>query len=58
MLVDTYPTFRVDPERLAKAITPRTKAIIFASPANPTGVTASDEEVRVIAKLAEEPASR
>ena len=54
VLVDTYPTFRIDLERLTSAITPRTKAIIFASPANPTGVTASEEEVRAIAKLAEE----
>ncbi len=52
VLVDTYPTFRVDLDRLAAAITPRTKAILFASPANPTGVAASEEEVRGVADLA------
>ncbi len=34
------------------AITPRTKAIIFNSPANPTGVVAGEEEVRGLAELA------
>ena len=54
VLVDTYPTFHVDLERLKSALTPRTKAIIFASPANPTGVTATADEVRAIAELAAE----
>jgi aspartate aminotransferase/aminotransferase len=52
VLIDTYPTFRVDLDRLAAAITPRTKAIIFASPANPTGVIATAAEIRAIAELA------
>ena len=38
--VDTYPDFRIDLDRVAAAITPRTKAIIFNSPANPTGAVA------------------
>jgi len=50
--IDTYPEFRIDPARVADAITPRTKAIIFNSPANPTGVVASAEEVRGLAELA------
>lgn len=54
VLVDTYPSFKVDLDRLQAAITPRTKAIIFASPANPTGVTATEDEVRAIASLAAE----
>jgi aspartate/methionine/tyrosine aminotransferase len=54
VIVDTYPTFRVDLDRVRAAITPRTKAIIFASPANPTGVTANEEEVRGLARLAQE----
>jgi aspartate/methionine/tyrosine aminotransferase len=54
VLVDTYPTFRVDLEKLRAAITPKTKAIIFASPANPTGVTATEADVRGIAALAAE----
>jgi aspartate aminotransferase/aminotransferase len=54
VIVDTYPTFRVDPDRLRAAITPRTKAILFAGPANPTGVAATDEEAREIAQIAAE----
>ena len=52
--VDTYPDFRIDPDRVAAAITPRTKMIVFNSPANPTGVVATEEEVRGIAQLAAE----
>ncbi|MBN1395566.1 MAG: pyridoxal phosphate-dependent aminotransferase [Pirellulales bacterium] len=52
--VDTYPDFRIDLNRVADAITPRTKAIFFNSPANPTGVTADDETVRGLAELAAE----
>ena len=50
--VDTYPDFRIDPERVAAAITPRTKAIVFNSPNNPTGAVAGEEEVRGLAELA------
>jgi aspartate aminotransferase/aminotransferase len=50
--VDTYPDFRIDPERVAAAITPRTKMILLNSPANPTGAVASDEDVRALAELA------
>ena len=50
--VDTYPDFRIDLDRVADAITPRTKAIIFNSPANPTGAVADEDEVRGLAELA------
>jgi aspartate aminotransferase/aminotransferase len=52
--LETYPDFRIDLNRLANAITPRTKAIVFNSPANPTGMVASEDEVRAIAQLAAE----
>jgi aspartate aminotransferase/aminotransferase len=54
VLVDTYPDFRIDPQRVADAFTPRTKAILFNSPANPTGVTATDEVIQAVAELAAE----
>ena len=38
--------------KVAAAITPRTKLILFNTPGNPTGVVASDEEVRGLAELA------
>ncbi len=50
--VDTYPDFHIDLDRVAAAITGRTKAIVFNSPNNPTGAVASREEVRGLAELA------
>ena len=50
--VDSYPHFRFDPDRVEAAITPRTKLLILNSPANPTGVTMSEPEVRAAADLA------
>jgi len=50
--VDTYPDFQVDVDRVAEAITPRTKAILFNSPGNPTGAVADRETVRRLAELA------
>ena len=52
VIVDTYPDFRIDPERLQAAITPRTKVILHNSPANPTGAVASEVEVKLLAELA------
>jgi len=54
VVIDTYPDFRIDVEKVAAAITKRTKAILFNSPANPTGVTASEAEIRGLAQLAAE----
>lgn len=52
VLIDTYPDFRIDLTKVEAAITPRTKLILLNSPANPTGVVPSDEEVRGLAELA------
>jgi aspartate aminotransferase len=52
VVVDTYPDFRIDLAKVAAAITPRTKLILLNSPANPTGVIASEPEVRGLAQLA------
>jgi len=45
--------FQPDPERLAAAITPKTKALIINSPNNPTGVVYSAESIRGIAAVLE-----
>ncbi|MDR3233853.1 MAG: aminotransferase class I/II-fold pyridoxal phosphate-dependent enzyme [Planctomycetaceae bacterium] len=50
--VSTYPHFQYDIGRLADAITPKTKAIILNSPANPSGKVATREEVKAVAELA------
>jgi aspartate/methionine/tyrosine aminotransferase len=52
VLINTYPNFRIDPDQVKKAITQRTKLILFNSPANPTGVAASQDEVRGLADVA------
>lgn len=54
VLIDTYPDFRIDLAQVKAAITPRTKLILLNSPANPTGVVASREEIRGLAELAAE----
>ncbi len=54
VFVDTYPDFSIDIQRVAAAITPRTKVILFNSPANPTGAVASAAEVQALAELAAE----
>ncbi|MFQ5521559.1 MAG: pyridoxal phosphate-dependent aminotransferase [Candidatus Methylomirabilia bacterium] len=45
------PDFSFDPDRLRRAITPRTRAIIFNSPNNPTGKVFSRKELQAIADL-------
>ncbi|KAA5540252.1 aminotransferase class I/II-fold pyridoxal phosphate-dependent enzyme [Roseiconus nitratireducens] len=50
--VDSYPDFELDPDKIAAAVTPRTKMILLNSPANPTGVTASREQLEAVAQLA------
>ena len=52
VLIDTYPDFRIDLNRVESAITSRTKLIVLNSPANPTGVTATPDEIRGLAELA------
>jgi aspartate aminotransferase/aminotransferase len=52
--VDTYPDFQIDVDRVRATLSPRTKAIIVNSPANPTGVQHSRERLRDLARLAQE----
>ncbi len=52
--VDTYPDFRLDPDKVKAAITPRTKAIMFSTPSNPTGTVVEPEAQKALAELARE----
>jgi aspartate/methionine/tyrosine aminotransferase len=45
------PDFSFDPDRLRKAVSPRTRAIIFNSPNNPSGKVFSRAELQVIADV-------
>ena len=52
ILIDTYPDFRIDLQKVEDRISERTKLILFNSPANPTGVIPAPEEVEGLALLA------
>ncbi len=52
------PTFEPDLDALAAAITPRTRAVIFNTPHNPSGRVYPLETLRGIAKVLEEALSR
>jgi aspartate aminotransferase len=43
--------FKISPQQLASAITPRTKAILINSPNNPSGATYTTEELRALAGI-------
>ncbi len=45
--------FRIDPEALEKAITPRTKALIFPYPNNPTGAVMRRQHLEALAPVIE-----
>src|SRR6184192_1396465 len=53
-IVDSYPDFRFHPDRVRKAITPRSKLLILNSPSNPTGVVMSADEVKAAVASAKE----
>ncbi len=46
--------FKITPQQLAAAITPRTRMIILCSPSNPTGSVYSREELRALADVLSE----
>lgn len=47
-----FPDFRLDLDRLAAAVTDRTRVIVVNTPTNPTGQLLSAEEIRVLGELA------
>lgn len=47
-------TFQPDAEKLAAAVTPKTKAVIINNPNNPTGVVYSEDTVKKLAAALEE----
>ena len=54
IVVDTYPDFRIDLDRVRAVLTPRTKAIVVNSPGNPTGVVHDRGTLRGLAHIAKE----
>jgi aspartate aminotransferase len=54
--VVTLPTdittdFKITPEQLAKAITPKTKMFLFSNPSNPTGSMYNEKELRALGEV-------
>ncbi|MBP9141618.1 MAG: pyridoxal phosphate-dependent aminotransferase [Chitinophagales bacterium] len=51
--IETLPQhgFKLTPQQLQNAITPRTKMLIFASPNNPTGAVYTQDELNELAKI-------
>ena len=52
VFIDSYPDFDLPVEKIAGAITDKTKLIILNSPSNPTGVVYSESEVKTLAEIA------
>ncbi len=52
IIIDSYPDFRFNAERVDRAVTPRTKLLILNSPSNPTGVVMNEAEVRAAVEVA------
>jgi aspartate aminotransferase/aminotransferase len=52
VILDTYPDFALDVDRVAAALTPRTKVILVNTPANPTGVVPPRDALQDLARLA------
>ena len=53
-LCDTYPDFRMTAARVEPLITDRTKIVLVNSPANPTGVVLTDDELKELVDLCED----
>ena len=53
VIVDTAAEndYKITPEQLDRAITPKTKLFVFNSPSNPTGTVYTPDEVRALAEV-------
>ena len=54
VFVDAYPDFGLPVDKIAEAITDKTKIFILNSPSNPTGVVYTEDEIKALAKVATE----
>ncbi|WP_026999023.1 pyridoxal phosphate-dependent aminotransferase [Eisenibacter elegans] len=50
---DLESGFKVSPDQLAQALSPRTKAVLYSSPSNPTGAVYSRSELEALAQVLE-----
>lgn len=54
VVVDSYPDFTIDYDKLKNAVSPKTKAIIINSPSNPTGYVYTKADIETAVKVAKE----
>jgi aspartate aminotransferase/aminotransferase len=54
VFIDTYPDFQLLADKIAAAITDRTKLIIVNSPCNPTGMVYPEQQIKAVAEVAAE----
>jgi len=54
VFVDSYPDFDLPVEKIAEAVTEKTKMIIVNSPSNPTGAVYREDRLKSLAKIAKE----
>ena len=54
VLVPTDAQYQLQPDAIARAITPRTRAVVTVSPNNPTGAVYSEESLREVNRLCRE----
>ena len=54
IFVDSYPDFELPVDKIADAITNKTKMIILNSPCNPTGVVYSEQQIKALTEVAAE----
>ena len=52
VVVDTYPDFAPHPDKIAAAVSARTRLIVINSPCNPTGRVYTADELAAIAEIA------
>ncbi|MBR9979919.1 MAG: pyridoxal phosphate-dependent aminotransferase [Desulfatitalea sp.] len=52
VLVDTTADFQLDPDRVAQAMSPRTRAIVVNTPNNPTGAVYGTDALSAVARIA------
>lgn len=51
LATDYKSDFKITPEQLDKAITPKTKLFLFSNPCNPTGTMYSEKELRALGEV-------
>jgi aspartate aminotransferase len=52
IFVDSYPDFKLPVEKIADAVTGKTKLIVLNSPCNPSGVVHSRQRIKALADIA------